>query len=586
MKKQLHRGIAFILMLCLLAGMGVTANAYGVLDRKKEGIFTYYVEQDDVGGDYAVLYSIDQNTLSELVIPVMLGGYPVKEIGCSFAGLTEMTSVVLPGAITQIRDSQFSHCYKLEHITIPLGVQSIGKSAFYLCSSLTSVYIPKTVTEIGQNAFGECSALQTIAVDPENPSYRTDEDGTLYNKTMTVLYNVPKKEHIGVFRVPQTVTEIDGGAFAATSVTAVTGGENLRTIGGSAFAHCKSLQTVHLEDSALTQVGNFAFRDCPALQSVQLPHSVTSIGKQAFLDCILLGAFTVPNGVTAIADELFSGCLTLQTVTLPQSLESIGSSAFYGCVCLQSVDFPKSLQTVGPRAFYGCLLLDGIQIPPQVTEIRYGTFGNCRSLRSLTLHEGLKTVEFDAFLRCSSLESVYIPDSTETIGSCAFQDCTALKTVSLPQGICVDEHNFDNCKAIEKIIFRGTRTQWEELCREDIRDERLLRSSDKLLFTVTTPMRINERPVTLRRGEQCSAVPTVTIEDGVSYKVSYRSSEPSIASVDENGIVTAHKRGGIHIYITVEDEYGNIATDYKSVTVRYTWWQWILNICLFGWIWF
>ena len=64
------------------------------------------------------------------------------------------------------------------------------------------------------------------------------------------------------------------------------------------------------------------------------------------------------------------------------------------------------------------------------------------------------------------------------------------------------------------------------------------------------------------------------------------SSNPKVASVDESGNVKALKQGNATITVTVTDQYGNVVKDTCTVTVKYTFIQWIIKILLFGWIWY
>ena len=80
--------------------------------------------------------------------------------------------------------------------------------------------------------------------------------------------------------------------------------------------------------------------------------------------------------------------------------------------------------------------------------------------------------------------------------------------------------------------------------------------------------------------------PTISVDSGVKYTVEYSSSDSGIAAVDENGKVTATGTGNATITVTVTDQYGNVVTDTCGVSVNYTWWQWIIVIVLFGWIWY
>ena len=80
--------------------------------------------------------------------------------------------------------------------------------------------------------------------------------------------------------------------------------------------------------------------------------------------------------------------------------------------------------------------------------------------------------------------------------------------------------------------------------------------------------------------------PSVTVDENASYTVTYTSSDTSVARVDENGKVYGAKRGSADITVTVTDEYGNTVSDTCKVNVTYAWWQWIIVIVLFGWIWY
>lgn len=57
-------------------------------------------------------------------------------------------------------------------------------------------------------------------------------------------------------------------------------------------------------------------------------------------------------------------------------------------------------------------------------------------------------------------------------------------------------------------------------------------------------------------------------------KVRWNSSDPNVAKVDQNGVVTAVGRGTATITATAEN--GESAS--CKVTVKLTWWQWILYI--------
>lgn len=64
--------------------------------------------------------------------------------------------------------------------------------------------------------------------------------------------------------------------------------------------------------------------------------------------------------------------------------------------------------------------------------------------------------------------------------------------------------------------------------------------------------------------------------------VTWSSSNEKVARVDQNGSITATGRGTATVSATASD--GRTAS--CTVTVRYTVWQWIIRILLFGWLWY
>lgn len=92
--------------------------------------------------------------------------------------------------------------------------------------------------------------------------------------------------------------------------------------------------------------------------------------------------------------------------------------------------------------------------------------------------------------------------------------------------------------------------------------------------------------VSINYKDSASLYPRINVADEVNYSVKYTSSDSSVATVDENGNVYGAGKGNATITCTVTDEFGNIVSDTCDVEVSYQWWQWIIVIVLFGWIWY
>lgn len=79
--------------------------------------------------------------------------------------------------------------------------------------------------------------------------------------------------------------------------------------------------------------------------------------------------------------------------------------------------------------------------------------------------------------------------------------------------------------------------------------------------------------------------PIITADDGAEYTITYSSDSKNV-TVDENGKIYGAKKGTANITVTVTDSNGNTVSDTCKVTVEYSFWQWIIKIVLFGWIWY
>ena len=116
----------------------------------------------------------------------------------------------------------------------------------------------------------------------------------------------------------------------------------------------------------------------------------------------------------------------------------------------------------------------------------------------------------------------------------------------------------------------GVRTLYCAVCGAAIKTESIPKLPD------TTPVVLNNHNLSL---DYKATTKLVASKD----KVEWSSSNTKVAVVDQNGNVKTVGTGTATI--TVKD-LGNNTTDSCKITVSYTWWQWIVRIVLFGWIWY
>ncbi|MCQ2470488.1 MAG: Ig-like domain-containing protein [Clostridia bacterium] len=98
--------------------------------------------------------------------------------------------------------------------------------------------------------------------------------------------------------------------------------------------------------------------------------------------------------------------------------------------------------------------------------------------------------------------------------------------------------------------------------------------------------KVNVNDVELKYKNTAKITPEVTLDGDVKYTVKYESSNPSVATVDKDGWITTFGKGETKITCTVTDTYGNTVKDTCTVTVKFSFGQWLIWILLFGFLWY
>ncbi|MDR2500575.1 MAG: leucine-rich repeat domain-containing protein, partial [Treponema sp.] len=309
------------------------------------------------------------------------------------------------------------------------------------------------------------------------------------------------KAYIVNLTLPVQASGIVAGAsetptFSNFSALKTVSGEEVRTIGDSAFRDCDALTSVSLP--AAETIGDSAFRGCGALTSVSLP-AAESIGYSAFSGCDALTSVTMPatlyqeafnnasfggkivwtlverDGFIGPWSTLENGKLLVHyttmlvygraasgSITLPASITSIGNRAFSGCDALTSVSLP-AVVTIGDRAFDGCDALASVSLPA-AESIGYSAFSGCGTLASVSL-PAAESIGYSAFSGCSALASVSLP-AAESIGYSAFYGCGTLSSVSLPAAKTIDYRAFSGCGALASVSLPAAETIGDSAFRD------------------------------------------------------------------------------------------------------------------------
>lgn len=390
-----------------------------------------------------------------------------------------------------------------------------------------------------------------------------------------------------------TVTGIDQATFKECyDLKNVVIGNSVMTIGNEAFAYCGELKSVNIP-KYVNYIGDEAFNECSSLTSIDIPNSVTYLGNLAFFCCYSLANLTIGNSVTTIGAMAFAGCSSLTSLDIPNSVTSIYWSAFAGCSNLSSITIGKSLSYFPTDAFSGCKNLTSITVASD--NQTYDSRNNCNAIietASNTLAFGCKntiipntvsSIGWSAFSGCTGLTSINIPNSVSRIGMEAFSSCRGLTSIGIPYCVdMIDSYAFEGCDNLNEVyshicdpsmismgdeVFNRSPNNYDERTlyvptgslaayQADNKWSDYFGSIVEMEFeptAITESIQLNVTTAGLNEGATLQLTAMVQPEEGTSKKMNWASSNPSVATVDDNGLVTTHSVGTVTITAMTTD---------------------------------
>ena len=527
-----------------------------------------------------------------------------------FCDCKKLETVVFGMNVTEIGSLAFYDCSQLK-VDLPGNIEKIDDCAFLGCKSLTEITIPKSLTYCGHDIFSGCSNLKTIKFEkgittiPES-LFWGDFWGHSYDWWFDGLEEID---------IPETVTTIGEYAFAnCKNLTTVTGMKNVTKIGRYAFYNCSNLKEITIPKS-LTDCSYGIFSGCSnlktikfekgittipkhlfdgssdysydswfdGLEEIDIPETVTTIGEYAFDNCKNLTTVTGMKNVTKIGDGAFYNCSNLKEITIPDTVESMGTSIFYGCSSLKKIVWSKSIKEIENNAFKGCSSLTEIIIPDGVTSIGNNAFQNCTSLASVRIPNSVTSLGTYIFDGCSSLTDVALGKGLTLISSYMFSNCESLKNIKIPYNVeAIESYAFLNDTAFTEITIPRKTTAInsnafsypEKLNIYGISGTyaETFANENNIKFTNreenASKVELNESQITLDSADNYQLSAYIYPSTASNKNVVWESSDPSVATVDDNGMVTALKKGTAKITVKAMD--GSNVSASCTVTVKNT----------------
>ncbi len=413
-------------------------------------IYSYEVEEDDAGQEYAVITGYNGGA-SALAIPSEIDGYEVREIASYAFRYNELIrSVVIPDSVISIGDYAFRYCTNLSNVVLSQNLKDIGSAAFGDCPSLLEIEIPKSLESASANAAGGPFGNSGL----KKATFETGTTQVVYN----LFYMAENLEDVELL---DTMTSIGASAFYdCISLTEISLPNSITEIGRSAFYESTSLASIVIPDSVVS-IDSYAFEGCTSLSNVTLSKNLKNIGMRVFENCMELEEIEIPKsltsaygsntggafgysgikrvtfeaGTTEVASNLFWSAFELEEVELLDTMTSIGNNAFLDCTKLSEIIIPESITEIGSSAFQGCTSLLRVVIPNGVTTVYDDLFQGCTNLTSVEISNSITEIPNDMFSNCGALTSVTLPEKLEWIGARSFENCTSLTTISLPETV-------------------------------------------------------------------------------------------------------------------------------------------------------
>ena len=386
--------------------------------------------------------------ITKITIPKSLetasGYYNGANICGAFYNCSTLKEVNFEEGVTKIPSRLFAGCNGIEKIIVPNTVTNIEERAFEDCINLEKAEIPDSVTSMGNNVFQDCEKLADV-----------DLPNRLVTIGYQVFTNVPITK-ITIPKSLETASgyyngaNICGAFYNCSTLKEVNFEERVTKIPSRLFAGCNGIEKIVVPNT-VTNVEERAFEDCINLEKIEIPDSVINIGDYVFKDCEKLDNIIIPDTVTKIGQGTYSGCTSLTTAKLPNKIVNIPEGMFQDCTSLITIDLPTTITAIKQNAFKNTGLTE-LTLPENITTIENASFDNCTNLATVNFNNNLKTIGNYAFRNNDALSEIMIPNNVATIGNYAFQDSDALTTVKISDSVTtIGQYIFEHCDALKDV---------------------------------------------------------------------------------------------------------------------------------------
>lgn len=355
--------------------------------------------------------------------------------------------------ITDIPSCAVTVNNNLTEMTIPEGVKSISESAFYFCGNVLTLNLPSSLETVEANAFGlrklvHVTNLSAVEVDFDNitenegfeirTSIETDftcpitttESGVLLLTVEEDVYLVGYIGESGTLVVPEEVTAIP--------TVGIYYNEKIKVIDFSECDYCSIYEDAIYNNPSLEKViinGNYlyksAFYNNRSLSQIEI--------KEEFIQ----NEHSFEKFVNCAREVEIILSATKKETDIIATYEKVGFDA-YMVRCsdgVKYVSYDKLLYSFSEENG-GYFILDGC------FDVYLSSSANFKTA----------TVAEELF--------GYPVTKIATEALPVWRNSNYVKTVIIPSSVTeIEEHAFVNCNQLTKVIYKGTKAQWDKVIK-------------------------------------------------------------------------------------------------------------------------
>ncbi len=205
---------------------------------------------------------------------------------------------------------------------------------------------------------------------------------------------------------------------------------------------------------------------------------------------------------------------------------------------IRSITVSEGVEYMDGYTFANLSTLEKVSLPSTLKQVNGYTFEGLENLKEVALSEGLETIQTEAF-RNTGIETIVLPETLQTIGAKAFES-EALKEITVPA-------------SVTRIGGQAFRTDTELTIYTTMNSTAAVYAQLNQIDVVYTDyvaveeVTLDKTELTLVEGETGLLKADVLPEDATEKTVTWESSDPAVATVDETGTITAVKEGQVAI---------------------------------------